>query len=217
MFIPALNTCKCTVWQEFADGTLFSNTFHVRDDVPWNELSMIALGEKIVDAWNAHIGPLQVDDVQYRHVTIRDMTTEEGLGIEHGFPALSGGDRIGDNLPLNVALACKLITSFSGRNRRGRLFLSGFEDDQVSDQRFTDVAHAQIETNLRSFVQDVNVGSGEVVVASYYDGMALELNSRGETVWTPQPRETALLTPVTNVVVDKSVDSMRRRLLGRGN
>lgn len=216
-FVPALNTVKCTVWQQFSDDTLFSNTLHVRKATPWDEAGMIALGEIITDAWNAHIGPLQVDDVQYRFVSIRDMTTEEGLGIEHGFNPLSGGDRIGDNMPLNVACACKLLTSFSGRNRRGRIFLSGFEDDQISDQRFTDVAHTQIETNMRSLIQDLNTSEGEVVIASYFDGMALELNQRGETVWTPIPRATALLTPVTNVVVDKNVDSMRRRLAGRGN
>jgi len=215
-FIPALNTAKVTVWQQ-AMLQLICNNFHVQRSTPWDEASLIALGAEFVDGWNAHIAPLQVDDVQYQHVTVRDMTTAEGLGIVAGFPALSGGDRPGDNMPLHNAIACKLITNFSGKNRRGRIFLSGFESDQVSDQRLTDVAHAQVETNVRSLVQQINEGEWEVVVASYFDGMSLELNARGETVWTPQPRATALLTPVTNVVVNKDIDSMRRRLTGRGN
>jgi len=215
-FIPALNTAKVTVWQS-AFQVLFCNNFHVRKTVAWDEASLVALGAEFVDAWNAHVGPLQVDDVRYEHVSVRDMTGPEGLGIEAGFPALSGGDRTGDNMPLNVALACKLISNFSGRNRRGRVYLSGLEDDQISDNRVTDVAHAQIETNMRSLVQQINEGDWEVVIASYFDGMALELNARGETVWTPQPRPTALLTPVTNVVVNKDIDSMQRRLTGRGN
>lgn len=215
-FIPALNTCKVTVWQD-ALLQKICNNFHVRKSTAWDEASMIALGTAVANAWNAHVGPLQVDDVQYRHVSVRDMTTAEGLGIEHGFPALSGGDRIGGNLPLNVAVAAKLISNFSGRNRRGRVFISGLEEDQISDQRMTDVAHAQFETNMRSFVQEINEGDWEVVIASYFDGMDLLPNSRGETVWTPLPRATALITPVTNVVVNKDTDSMRRRLTGRGN
>lgn len=215
-FIPAENTVRCTVWQS---GLLqkFCNTFYVRNSEPWTEASMIALGETITDAWNAHVGPLQSDDIRYDYVTIRDMTTAEGLGIDHGFNPLSGGDRIGPNLPLNVACACKLVTAYSGRSRRGRIFLSGFEEDQVNDNNFTDVAKAQIETNMRSLVQDINAGVGEVVVASFFSGMALEPNSRGETVWTPQPRAAALLTAVQNVIVDGFVDSQRRRLTGRGN
>lgn len=215
-FIPALNTAKVTVWQVLF-GQYISNTLHVQGPGAWSESSLTDLGNAVIEAWNAHVGPLQTNECQYSHVSLRDMTTAEGFGMELAFPALSGGDRLGGGVPGNVAIACKLITNFSGRNRRGRLFLGGITEDQIDGNELTALAHTQIETNMRSLVQDINDGVGDVVIASYYDGMALEENSRGETVWTPQPRVTALLTPVTNVVVDKFGDSMRRRLQGRGN
>lgn len=215
-FIPANNTIKCVVNQLYL-GQKITNNFYVRDAATWTEAEMITLGELICEQWNAHVGPLQSNECQYTSVSLRDMTAETGIGTEVGFPALSGGDRLGGGLPGNVAVACKLISTLSGRNFRGRLFLAALTEDQVTGNELTTVAHAQIETNMRSFVQDINVGLGEIVIASFYDGMSLELNARGETVWTPVPREAAVLTPVTNVVVDHFTDSMRSRLQGRGN
>lgn len=216
-FIPALNTAKVTVWQVLFNQKV-SNTFYVEGPGPWGEASLTDLANTVIEAWNAHVGPLQTNECQYSHVTCRDMTTEEGFGVEIGFPTLSGGDRLGGGNPGNVAVACKLITNFSGRNRRGRLFLAGTTEDQTVGNALTDVAKAQIETNMRSLIQDVNAGVGDVVIASFYDGMALVDMPNGERLFKPVARPGgALLTPVQNVVVDKFTDSQRRRLEGRGN
>lgn len=216
-FIPAVNTARVQVWQELL-GQMISNTFYVRADVPFVESSLDTLCDTVIAEWNAQMGPILCDKNQFRTVKARDMTTEEGFGMEKAFPALSGGDRTGPALPGNVALACKLITNYSGRNRRGRIYLGGFEEAQVIGNQIEPiVVYDQILSNVRAFVQNLNAGAGEVVVASFFDGMALEENARGETVWTPVPRETALLTPVTNVVVDPFTDTMKSRLQGRGN
>ncbi len=215
-FIPALNTAKCTV-KQLLFNQIITNNFYVRNSVAWTEATMTDLANLINTAWNAHVGPVQTTECLYVSTLVRDMTAETGLGVEIGFPSLSGGDRLSGAAPGNVAVACKLITNFSGRNFRGRLFIGGIDEEVLDGNAINAIYHAQLETNMRSFVQDVNAGAGEVVVASFYDGMALQENGRGETVWTAQPRATATLTPVTNVVVDKFTDSMRSRLQGRGN
>lgn len=215
-FIPAVNTAKVQVWQTL-HGQKISNQFHVENSVPWGELSLEELAGNFITAWNLYIATVQSVNCQYDYVSARDMTTEEGFGLQIGFPALSGGDRTTPALPGNVAVACKLLTNFSGRNRQGRVFLGGLDEAAVVANELDTVYRNFIEDALRSVVQDINAGVGDVVIASYYDGMELELNARGENVWTPQPRPTALLTPVTNVTVERYTDSMRSRLQGRGN
>lgn len=217
-FIPAANTAQVRVNQTL-NGQKIINVFHCLRNAPIDEASLQTLGDEVIAAWNSHVGPIQTGACQYESVSLRDMTTEDGLGIELGFPPLSGGDRTGPPMPGNVAICARLITNFSGRNRRGRMFIGGLEEDQQDGNHLTDVAAAQVETNLRSFVQQINaLADWEVVIASYYDGMALELQPNGELLRKAQPRPNgALLTPVQNVVVDVQLDSMKRRLTGHGD
>jgi hypothetical protein len=204
------------VWQVL-HGQQITNQFHVQSLDAWDEAGLVALGATVIEAWNDRIATVQCSDVSYDHVNVRDMTTEEGLGITAGFPLLSGGDRVTPAEPGNVAIACKLLTNFSGRNRQGRIFLGGLDSEAITANQLDDVYRNFIETAVRDFIQDVNATGVSVVIASYFDGMALQLDRRGQTVWTPQPRETALLTPVQNVTVERFTDSMRSRLQGRGN
>lgn len=210
-FIPAVNTAQVRINQTF-NGEKISNTLYVENSVAWTLATLTDLANTVISAWNSHLGPVHSGACQYQSVSVRDMTTSEGLGIEIGFPALSGGDRVGPPMPGNVALVMKFITNFSGPNRRGRMYLGGFEEDQQDGNHFTDAAKAQIETNMRSFIQQIQAANFIPVVASFYNGTVLTPMPNGETRKRPVPRGTALLTPITNVVGDVQIDSQRRRL-----
>lgn len=215
-FIPAEDTAQVQVWSTLHEQNL-CNTFHILKVGGWTEAALVAAGAGVIADWNDQVGPLLSGAAQFRVVKLRDMSEEEGLSIEAAFPALSGGDRIGPPMPGNVAICCKMITNFAGRNRRGRLFLSGLEEDQQDGNHLTEIARGQIETNMRNFIIAQNGRGYVVVVASYYDGTILVEYPNGEIIRRPAPRPTALMTPVTTVTVDAELDSMRSRLTGRGN
>lgn len=214
-FIPALNVAKCTLHQAL-HGEDISNTVYVEKSSSWSVSDLTGLATVLADWWNNNLAPNVSVNLSLERLTLRDMTTEEAPGIEVQAPALSVGEIASQAAPGNVALAIKLVTGLTGRNRRGRLFLGGIAEDDtegnvIDDVRLTPIVQAF--NDLRTEIADATYAW---VVASFYNGYELVEYPDGTIRKKPTPRATALITPITSCTADNALDSMRRRLQGRG-
>lgn len=154
--------------------------------------------------WGAFVRPLQPTDVTLREVYARVMLNgeaPEGTSTD-GLP--DTGTKVGTALPNNVTHAISFRTGFSGRSRRGRNFIIGLVETDVTRNQVA----AGVVTLWTAAYRELLPGAGNIptaiwVVYSQYSNKVL--------------RTTGLATPVNNVVFTNDVvDSQRRRLPGRG-
>lgn len=207
-FIPALNTARVSVNMRL-HGQKMQNVFHVQKASAWSEAELVDLANLFITWANDELATVQSTDAQYESVSARDMTTQEGLGVEVGFPPASGGDIANPGMPGNVALAVKHLTGLTGRSRRGRSFLGGIPENAQEGNEVTLAFRDAIDAVFEALLTALTTAAFEWVVASFFHGVDA---GTGE----PIPRPTALLTPITGTTVDLNLDSQRRRLASRG-
>jgi len=108
------------------------------------------------------------------------------------------------SFPGNVSLAISFRTSEAGRSGRGRNFVAGLVDLRDGNSLLDDVYAGQVVTawqGLRTLGSDA--GWGQVVVSRFHAHAA---------------RTTGVVFPITStLMVDRTIDSQRRRLPGRGS
>jgi len=214
-FIEAENVAKVTVNMTLY-GEVVTNNFYVRNATGWSTAELVDLANLVIAAWNDHMGPLQSNDLQYTSVTAVDLTTEEGAGVEIAFPALSGGDIVGDSAPGNVALAVRFKTGLRGRARTGKNYVTGIHEGNIVENEVTALWRDAVVAGYGDLRDDL-VGAGyEHVVVSFYNGFTLVEFPDGTIRKVPTPRNEGLVTSVESYVADLALDSQRRRLSGRG-
>jgi len=214
-FIPAANTAQ-VVFKQTLHGNVVQNVFHVLNETGWSPAELTALADAIILWANDNYSSNLSTDLQFVSVACRDMTVEDGAGVEVAFPALSGGELAFAALPGNVALAVKFKTGFTGRNRNGRWFVAGLTEGNVTGNVINDVNKNLI---LEAFgdlrTQLLALGYAHVI-ASFYNGTHLVEYPDGQIKKRPTARATALITTVETYLADSNTDSQRRRLNGRG-
>lgn len=133
--------------------------------------------------------------------------TDLATAVSPVYDASSGLPILGTNgspsLPNNVALAITKRTAARGRAYRGRIYLPGMVEVQVTDNAVSAAYITNFITGLGT-IRNVSV-TGQIfkmVVLSRYIGVA--------------PRSEAIATDVTGFTTDGIIDSQRRRLPGRG-
>jgi hypothetical protein len=107
-------------------------------------------------------------------------------------------------LPSNVTLAISFRTGFRGRSFRGRAYAVGLTEGQVTGDSVSDAVATAYREHWEAFIASVQTdfpGASLAIVSRCQDGAWLT---------------TATVTPVETVLVDPTVDSMRKRLKGRG-
>jgi len=159
----------------------------------------------IVDVWwNTSVMPLLSNAYTYRETFGEDLTVAGG----EVYTALTnsgevGGDSTGEPLPGNVALAVSLRSGLAGRSFRGRNYISGLNVNNTDGNQF--------ETG---FLTDMQDAYNELLVQVASSDFTWVIVSR---ITAGVLRATGLTTPVlVAVITDIFVDSMRKRLTGRG-
>ncbi len=104
-------------------------------------------------------------------------------------------------LPNNVTAVTTFRTAFGGRSRRGRAYWVGLSENGVT----ANVLEESVRSEIQAFWERMRIleaGTGEnvfeLVIVSYWSNNAL--------------RTTPLVTPVTSVTTNASIDTQRRRL-----
>jgi hypothetical protein len=185
------------------DGQRCENTVYFQRDLGWDVLSLQGLGEAIRDWWKTSMAPNVSSAVALREVYCTDLSTDVGpaIGVATELPA--SGELLSPSMPNNVSITVSFRTSNRGRSSRGRNYALGLVEAEVVNN-------------------EVDLTRTNLIVAAYVELIALALTL--DATWVVASRfadnaprvsgETFLIREV--LVVDRVIDSQRRRLPGRG-
>jgi hypothetical protein len=152
--------------------------------------------------------PLMSNDTTYTGSAAVDMSAPGQEGVEVPVSPAEEGGNVVAGLPNNVTAAIKFLTGFTGRSNRGRNYFIGLGENQATGNTLSDSAQSAIQAAFEA-LGGYLVGLGaDHVVASLYSGV----DSEGH----PIPRSAGVVHSVTQYAMDNLLDSMRRRLTGRG-
>lgn len=199
-FIPAGNTAKVRLNYQTPGGTA-NNVLYFRQDVSWTSETLTALAEQVASSWNDFLSPITSVDVTLFSVEAIDVGVPSGAGVVVG--ADITGTLNSPVLPSNVTLSIKFGSGFTGRSRRGRMYFVGLTEIQVAGDEIVDSAQDSLIDNITAFFN-------EITDTLHVDHVIVSYCSNGE--W----RVDAVTTIVTSYSSDFIIDSMRRRLSGRG-
>ena len=158
-----------------------------------------------VDQWVADsLLPTLSSSLTYVGTTVRGLTSSIDLEAENNDNA-GGGAGGTTTAPSSKALAIKRRSAFTGRGARGRIFLAGIPDASMATPNTVDTGFQIAMEAALNALKDAMDGVDwiEVIVHRVEAGT---------------PLTTAVLfTVVEYVIVNGVIDSMRRRLPGRGD
>jgi hypothetical protein len=169
----------------------------------WSEASARQLGAFLVDWWENDVAPIVSQGVDLWSIVLTDLTSENGFQVVYNTGLPVYGTNQSGALPDNVTAAIKLSTDNRGRSYRGRIFHVGMAGDLIDGSALT-ITFQQLAVSAYSSLKFISLQDTD----AYLSIVSLCHNG----VW----REGAEVTHVTAVTTDTSVDSMRRRLIGRG-
>jgi hypothetical protein len=208
VFVPCDRVVKVD-FRGTLDGERISNTLYVqKQSGSVNASDLQNIGQTARTWWGAELSPTLSSAFVLREIYLTDLTQQNSFVLTYTTNLPASGQLAGSILPNNVTFCISLRTGNAGRSFRGRNYVPGI--------RSTDVTSS--DPNLLS------VGRSNTLVAAYqqlinptYFGTTpyrLVIVSRFSN---GNPRTAGIATPVTAVLaVDRVLDSMRRRLPGRG-
>lgn len=135
--------------------------------------------------------------LRFLSVTVRDMGASTGGEAVYNIPGVVTGTDAGDPLPPGSSTAVGTRTATVGRYSRGRFFLPATSEGNQTNGTYT--------TTYMALVQALATALG-----SYFGPVTLP------AIPVVASRKKQALYIITAFVWDVFVDSMRRRLIGRG-
>lgn len=128
----------------------------------------------------------------------RDAEEQEGAfgSTDETLPFV--GTDIADAMPNNVALVVTLNTSFTGRSGRGRVYLAGFVEDEVADNKVT----SGVITDALATIAEID------------DNLILvDFRHRLVSIWhNGVQRNPVISRNIPSLTANQRVDTQRRRL-----
>lgn len=210
-FIPIPLTAKIVVKAMLSGQQCHSIFYAKADQGEWNAASLEDLADAVIAAWQQNMLALVGANYSFESVEARDMSSSAGEVVEVAVTGQKLGTATsgGAVLPNNVNLSIKKLSTVGGRTGRGRIFwpitLSGMLDasGQTVNAAFADSVCQNLR-DVKDFIETTLLGQVLVGFASlYFEGL---------------PRIEGIFREVVDFVCpDKTLDSQRRRLPGRGN
>jgi hypothetical protein len=203
-FIPVPNVARAELMYQMAGSTV-ENVINVQKASPFSFSDLQAL-RGVIDTWDSTTwknsrGP---HCVLFR-IRTKALDTASSPEEDYYLPSPRAGTLPGAGLPGNVTLAIKLQTALAGRSFRGRWYLTGITTiNYGANVNEYDTASANAIVSWLNALRTALATAGYTLgVVSYYHSHA----------W----RTTGVFTPAIGyTIVDYHLDSMRRRLTGRG-
>lgn len=200
-FIPVPNTAMVEI-RMLLDNQRIENTLYFYNPAPWDSASLVQLTNEVGSWWNTSFKPMVPTVVTLSSVSARDLSVVDGESAENGYNV--PGTYSDTPMPNNVSLCVSFRTGLAGRSRRGRNYLPCLPRSEVTNNVVAALYRQNVVNAYMDLLEVADENSWQWVVVSRFTNKL--------------PRVTGIFTPVANVViVDATVDSMRRRLPGRGN
>lgn len=209
-FVPVTNTAAVEL-RMLMDDQQVENTLTFRLGATLTPSNLLTLCNDLEAWWIANYAPQTNAQNSLVEIVATDLTTATGPSISVSPVGGDPGGGSGDFLPMNASLAISFRTASRGRSFRGRNYFVGLSEGQVTGNTvdLAVVAALQDAYELLLPVGGIFTDDWIWVVTSRFSGV--DVDGR------PIPRAAGLTTPITNVViVDRTIDSARRRLPGRG-
>lgn len=187
-------------------GQRCENTLYFRHAATaWTETELAAVGLALVNWWVTTMAIRTNNAVSLVQVDVTDLSTQFGPKVQQAQSPPPIGSEVSAGEPGNVSFCTTFSTGQRGRAFRGRNFFVGLSANFRSGNQVTGPFAAGLISAYDELLGTafLPVGVGWVHVARVVNGV----------VQMPS----ALTVPVTAPVhADLNIDSMRRRLTGRG-
>jgi|SRR5215218_261980 len=209
-FVPVPNAVEVEA-RMLLDGQKIENTLGFQHFTTFNISDLEVLALDVIGWWTTKVAPITPADLTLVEVVITDLTTDTSPQWTEAPSEPIAGTFAGNALPNNVSLAVSFRTANRGRSNRGRNYVPCLMENQVVNNTVSGATVTQwldVYNSIPTLISGPDT-SWTWSVISKYSGV----DSDGK----PIPRSEGVTTPITAaVVVDPTVDSMRRRLPGRG-
>lgn len=201
-FIPVANTAQVEL-RYLWDGQRCENVLYFTNDAPYTASDLSDLALAVFDWWQDNMRAAMPATLALNEVYCTDISS--ATGPVHSYAPTSGnvGTSAGISMPNNVALAITFRTGQRGRSGRGRNYIPGLTETNVTNNEVAAASVDYFQDAYALLMSGAFAGPGIWSVVSRYTGNA--------------PRLIGQSLPVTSVaIVDAVVDSQRRRLPKRG-
>lgn len=183
------------------DGQIVENVWYCggADDTI---ITLNTIGDLMMVQWRQFVMPHVSELVDLLFTRTTYLGVANGNTVESPAPPDSNGQETSPALPNHVTACVKLVTGLGGRSRRGRKYHIGLCESQVTMNNLVPAFKSTLENAYQEWVYDAIAGPHPIVICSF--------------IVNGVPRPFAQVTPVINALLDPVIDSMRRRLPGRG-
>lgn len=199
-FIPTPEVSKHAVVQTLY-GVEVVNVLHWWHNEPiTNPMMVQAVNEYLGDFFGLVVKTFQAPELRYDRIEGRSIENPEDYEATYNFPAGVVGTDTTPAAPGSVALVVSLRTGITGRSARGRLYLAGLSESDITGNIYNDTQRVAIQDAFTSLV-DRSYGTpplGGLCVVSFWD----------DGVQRTEGRPLAY----TSCIVNAGLDSQRRRL-----
>jgi hypothetical protein len=179
------------------DSRRFVNTFHCYHTGGWTTPDMLALALRFRDWWSTYYSVRIPSEIRLIEEQVRLLDPDNPLAVDHPEPSGIPG-QLGQFAEAgNVTLALGKRTAYAGRRYRGRIYVPGLGETDVTPTDVIDsAATIAFSAAMQALLDSLTTASTPLVIFHKNDN---------------------LFSTVTSFVVDALVDSQRRRLAGRGS
>jgi len=202
-FTPVINTVSVefrTTW----DAQHCENRIFVDLLTTPSQANCQALANAMLTWWTGNVVALTPANLALREVFVRDQSQLNGFAATASPTGALPGTHAAASLPNNVTICASIRTLFTGRSARGRWYWQGLCEDQVVDNTVNSGVITSIDAALTNLASVIAALGHFWVIVSY------------QSLGVPRPGGPVKFVVNDIVFVDAIIDSMRRRLPGRG-
>jgi hypothetical protein len=201
-FIPVADTVLMEIRGTYLSQKV-ENTLYFEHGGGYDAFDTNALAVDLFTWWNDVLGPEIGSGYTVREIQGTDLSSDAGASVTYLPSSIIQGSKSGDPMPGNVAICVSLRTGGRGRSSRGRNYLSGLTTTEVVGNEIVSSDALAIQAAYNELIAIAAANSFVWVVVSRFHNNA--------------PRAAGVTEPITAaIIVDTHLDSMRRRLTGRG-
>ncbi len=201
-FIPTPHAIRLSIQFVWA-GQIVEVTLALLGTAPASEGDLVDLTNTANTSWQAHMLPLQSNQISLTGFTATAQDSSSAPSVIKTVTSTAGGHN-GPSVPNNSAMTVSMRTPSRGRSYRGRMFLPGMPLDDVNTSVLWALSSiGSVLTAFASFVDDIKM-------SGLYKVGVLSTHSGGS------PRSSGVFTEYNAYSIDQAINSMRRRLAGRG-
>lgn len=202
-FVPIPETIEVDMRMRL-DSQRIENTLYFHKIGGWATADVPVVYNALLLWWTTNLSEPLSNQLTLAEIGIQDLSSESGFAFDIATPVPNpAGGSAEPAVPNNVALCISFRTNNRGRSYRGRNYIPGLPRTAVTQNTVDSTTAATLQTAYNDLIDvAATFGADWVVASRYFNG------------GTRSPGIHTIITSA--LIVDRTVDSQRRRLPGRG-